>query len=360
MSSDPEALASLCHYLATSEFHDYCPLYERIALALADDRELLTRIAAATDGNTLVPVLLNAAVHDLVLAEPDCELATIYATGNGDPWPAYRRLLEERFDELMTTMQSRSIQTNEVGRAAVLLPVFGLLHAQFNRPLDLVELGCSAGLNLCLDRFHYRYSNGLTWGEPSSPVQIECDVVGDFAPPLPTRELPIERREGIDLEPIDITNPDDRRWLKACLWPNNPFRVQRMDAALELAERDPPVIHRGDAVELVAEVVRSGDPANLTVVFATWVLTYLPVEARHRLAAIFEELSDERPLAVVTGEYPAVAPWVPTPARATTAGETKGASVLGAASSANGALRTDALAWMHAHGQWIEWLLPYP
>jgi hypothetical protein len=360
VTSDPDALASLYRYMAESEFRGYCPIYERIALALANDHELLTRIAAAADGAKLVPVLLNAAVHDLVLGEPDQELAQIYASGDGDPWPAYRRLVVERFDELVAVMRRRSIQTNEVGRAAVLLPALGRIHAQFARPLELIEIGCSAGLNLYLDRFHYAYSDGRSWGDPHSPVQLGCEVLGPTPPPVPHPSLPIARREGIDLDPVDVTDPADRRWLQACLWPQLPERAERLAAAIALAESDPPRIHRGDALDLIAEVIRAGDPDNVTVVFATWVLAYFPTDARVRLASILEDLGRERPLALVTGEYPGVASWVPAPARPCAAGETKGASVLGALSNADGSWTAEVLAWMHAHGQWIDWLAPYP
>ncbi len=355
--ADPDGLAALLRYLAETEFRGYCPLYEQIALHLADERELLARVAEVAESATLVPILLFAAVHDLVLSEPDHELARVYATGEGDPWPPFRQLLDGRFDEIAARLRDRSIQTNEVGRAAVLLPAFAHVHAAFDRPLDVIEIGCSAGLNLLLDHFHYRYSDGRAWGDPSSPVQLSCDVLGPVPPPLPS-ELPIASRQGVDLAPVDVTDPLDRRWLEACLWPQLPERAARLRKAIALARVNPPRIHRADAAELLEELIHQCDPGNVTVVFATWVLAYFPPAGRAKLASILEAFSRERPLAVVTGEHPGVAPWVPEPHRPATAGAARGASVLGLASNADGRWLGEALGWMHAHGQWIDWLAP--
>ena len=75
----------------------------------------------------------------------------------------------------------------------------------------------SAGLNLHVDRVGITYSNGQSLGDPSSPVQLSSSIVGDR--PLPARAVPeVVARVGVDLDPVDVTNADDARWLRACLW----------------------------------------------------------------------------------------------------------------------------------------------
>ena len=43
---------------------------------------------------------------------------------------------------------------------------------------------------------------------------------------------PVAWRAGIDLSPVDLRDPDDVRWLRACLWPDQRARHERFDAAV--------------------------------------------------------------------------------------------------------------------------------
>ena len=66
-------------------------------------------------------------------------------------------------------------------------------------------------------------------GPGDSPVHVDCRVVAG-SPPV-ARELPIiVDRMGIDLSPPDLTDPDDARWLLACVarnWPVPAGRPER-------------------------------------------------------------------------------------------------------------------------------------
>ena len=72
-------------------------------------------------------------------------------------------------------------QTNEVARSGVLMPGLMAIAAATGLPLRLFELGCSAGLNLNLDRFGYDLG-GVVVGNQSSPVQLAPGWKG----PLPS------------------------------------------------------------------------------------------------------------------------------------------------------------------------------
>lgn len=361
--SDVEGLRAFYRVLADTELRDYCPLYERIALAMADEDELLERVVGVVPRDKIVPVLLFAAVRYLTLGEPDLALARIYdGAGDGDPWPAFRDLLMTRFEEIAAIMRARTIQTNEVGRAIVVLPALGEVHRRFGKPLALVELGPSAGLNLYLDRFAYDYHDGSTLGDPASPVRLWCDTKGNLVPPLPPSIPPIARREGIDLDPVDLDDDDACRWLEACVWPQVPLRGERLRAAIPLvrsaraADGRAATIHRGNAVDLLAEVLAAIDADLVPCVLSTWVLAYLSPDERSRVHEILDAAGASRDLAAITAEYPSIAPWIGPPHRQPAVEEGKGATVLGLATWHGGARDARPVAWVHAHGQWIDWL----
>ena len=114
------------------------------------------------------------------------------------------------------------------------------------RPLALIEIGASAGEALW-DRYAYDYGD-RTAGVASSPLTIACELVGPHVPPLDPP--PVMWRAGVDLAPVDASDPADARWLRACLWPDQPARQARLAAALEVAREHPVDLRRGDLLDV--------------------------------------------------------------------------------------------------------------
>ena len=74
--------------------------------------------------------------------------------------------------------------------------------ARLSAPLALLDVGCSAGINLLCDRFRLDYGPAGATGPVDAPVEIQCAVVGGSPPIAP--ELPaITARIGLDHAPID-------------------------------------------------------------------------------------------------------------------------------------------------------------
>jgi hypothetical protein len=97
-------------------------------------------------------------------------------------------------------------------------------------------------------------------------------------------------RAGIDLNPLDVRNADDRAWLETLVWPEQHERRARLDAAIDIVAADPPRLVRGDAVDslsaLAAEV-----PAGLSlVVVSPAVLVYLSADDRRAFVDSVTEL----------------------------------------------------------------------
>jgi hypothetical protein len=193
------------------------PLYERVAVALSESGEALRAIEAAP-ARKRHPMVILAALHDLALAGRAPALAAAYAGADGDAAAgAAIDTLLRMTGSVVAIAGRRQTRTNETGRCAVLYPAIAEAARRVGaNAVGLIDVGCSAGLNLNVDRVGITYSNGQSLGDPSSPVQLSSSVVGD--PPIPARAMPrVVARVGVDLDPVDVTDADDARWLRA--WP---------------------------------------------------------------------------------------------------------------------------------------------
>jgi hypothetical protein len=352
-------LADQCVRFADNDCKGYSPIYDRVSRALATDSELLEWLTSTADARR-VPLNLLAAVHYLARREPDSDLAQIYAGRDTDPWPAFRSFVFDHADAVAELMRTRTIQTNEVGRSAVLVPaIWWASRCVEGGPLALIEIGPSAGLNLRFDRYLVDYSDGRRSGDPHSRVQLACEVVG-APPPLPDAAgFPIGSRVGVDLSPVDVRDRDAVAWLEACIWPDVPLRLERFEAAVQIAkdeQSDSPRLVRGDAVELLPTLIHEVPTDHVPVVFATWALAYFSPEHRAAVHDCLTEIACRRDLVLITAEFPQVTPWYPEPQASTVSGTL--ATLLGATIWCDGAVHAEPLAWTHPHGQWLEWFAP--
>ena len=253
--------------------------YERVAVALSESDEARRAIAAAP-ARRRRPALILAALHDLALAGRAPALAAAYAAADGDA--AARAALDTLLrmtDEVVVTAGRRRLRPDETGRYAVLYPAIAEAARRAGADaVGLIDVGRSAGLNLTVDRVGITYSDGRSLGDPSSPLQLSCSLVGDR--PIPARTLPaVVARVAVDPDPIDVTDPDGARWLRACVPPDEPDRLAGLEAALALAAADPPLLLQGDVVEALPDAIDRVPADALPVVTTTWALSQLSSSA---------------------------------------------------------------------------------
>lgn len=349
--ADLAALADLWRWCASENYLD-SPLYTAIAAAVADDPELIGLTVAAGTPHAQFPNVLMAAVHEQVLLGAAPKLSEVYAgRSDADPFATFRATALELRDALLPRMASRFTNTNEVGRSALLAPALAHVTQGWDR-WALVEAGCSAGVNLRYDRYHLDYGAAGTVGDPGSPVHVTCaDRTGALVVPaaMPT---PVER-VGLDREPIDLTDDEQRRWLLACTWPDT-GRLERTAAAHQVVADDPPRLVAGDIVDDLPGLLEATAPGLPVVVVTTWVLAYLTPDRRTELAGRLAVASADRPLTWVAADGPEAVPVgevdLGPPADGTapsvvTAVRHEGGAVVG----------TEVLAVCHPHGRWIDW-----
>ena len=299
------------------------------------------------------PVLLLAAVHYLVLGGLDHPLAEVYAgASTADPGPLFIDLCLQRRDELLDLLATRHVNTNEVGRSAVLGPALTTVAARHGAPLAQLDVGCSAGLSLLADRYRLDYGPLGASGPPDAPVRIDCEVVGG-SPPIAATLPPVMARVGLDQAPVDARDDDQARWQLACVWPDT-GRLPRTRAALAEARSVPLTLLAGDAVDDVAAAL-SRLPAEATaVVSTTWVLAYLSRGQRSAFAAELAAASATRPVLWISAEIEGVVDTIPDADPPSDADGVE-ASVLGMVTFVEGHASPELLGYVHPHGSVLDW-----
>lgn len=349
------------------------PLYERLALALSESDTALGAIETAP-ARKRNPALILAALHNLALTGQAPTLATAYkaaatsatpadsaTVANGDSGTvangdstveAAIRTLVDMSDAVSAVVSRRKVRANVDGNHAVLYPAIAeVVRRTEANAIGLIDVGCSAGFNLNVDRVGINYGNGQSLGDPSSPVQVSASIVKDRA--VPTHTMPeVVARIGIDLDPIDTSDANEARWLRACLPPDQPERTARLEGELELTTSAPPFMMRGEVVELLPAAL-ARVPANaLPVVTTTWSLSDLPLESRLRFLQCLDAAATKRPIAWVSVEGVGVAPAIPTFGDRPASGH----SIIGLAVFGHSTLHAEAVGRCWLRGQMLAWL----
>ncbi len=250
-------------------------IYDSWATGVADDREVLDLIAGL-HGIKRQPNLVFAAARHLGAPE--------------GPYYPFRSWLVSHWADVVVVVESRSTQTNEAARCAVLLPIL----SRVDGDVALIEAGASAGLTLYPDRYSYRYDAMGTTVELDPPggrseVVIPCTI--DEAS-VPTRVPRVAWRAGVDLNPIDARDPRELSWLEALVWPEHDARRVRLRAAAAIAAADPPHLVKGDILDEVPNLIQAAPSGTRVIVFHSAVLNYLPQDRRENFAELMASFPD--------------------------------------------------------------------
>ncbi|CAM5308020.1 DUF2332 domain-containing protein [Streptomyces abikoensis] len=339
-------LADVFERFATQQAAGKSPLYEALSHTVARTSELLD-LAAGTRPGQPAPNMLFGAVHHLLRGGVQHPLAS-YFTGHEDLDEARAGTLLTDFcrrhaERIRLIIATRSVQTNEVGRCAVLLPAFAALQQRLDddRLIRIVDVGASAGLNLLWDRYTYDYG-GHRIGLPASDPEtvLSCEIKGG-TPPLSLDVARFVRPVGIELSPVDITDPEATEWLVSLTWPEQTTRMRTLDRALAQAVRTPPTILAGRAEDHLADVVTETPLDRHLVLVFSWSIYQIfgSPGGRERLVGILAELSRHRPLHEVSiGHF----------------GHTTPRVIM--ASHDGGVSRSDVVAHCDVYGTWLHWL----
>ena len=321
-------------------------LYSRLAEGIGKDEELKALAARARVGQPHANLILGA-VHFLLLRGADHPVRRFYETAGGtvsavseDPFPDFRDFVLPHRSRIEPLIVSRVTNTNEVGRSALLHPGFRSIAAEVAAPLSLIEIGPSAGLNMIWDVYGVRYRRDesiVAAVNVTAPLVIETELKGDRVPPTgPTPS--VGSRIGLELNPVDLSNADDRDWLRALVWPDQRARLRRLDGAIDLFVHCKPAIRAGDALALLPDALAEAPRGQVACVYHTIAIYQFSREMRQALEDILVVAGLRRPVWRLSFEFD---------------GELY---ILSSIRYEDGVRQETRLASCHPHGTWLEWL----
>lgn len=309
---------------ADQEAHGRSPLYESFARSVTADPAVLAFLTKLPPPKRQ-PNLFFAAVRHLF--------------GTPTDWSEFRQLVLQHPDDVTQLMLARSTQTNEPARCATLLPVL----AGLPQPIALLEVGASAGLCLLPDFYAYTYND--THKVLPSPASTETPNFfcrASPSTPLPNTMPHVVWRAGLDLNPIDIHDPEQADWLETLVWPEQEGRLSRLRNALAVARQHTPRVVRGNLLTDLQSLAGEAPEDATLVIFHTAVLAYVDrQEDRDRFARTVRDrnavwISNESPMV-----FPDIAGKVGTP-------RPNGQFLL--------AQGENPVAWTDPHGATLSWL----
>lgn len=323
------------------------PFTAAIIDAATDDYANGGVIAECVDGWTGDPVAaalglrLAGGLHYLAASQPETRLGGVYANlGHGWTKEAIRPFVAETAHAngaVMRDFVGRAVQTNEVRRTAALLGGFLEVARETGLPLDLYEIGASAGLLLNWDRYRYDFGD-FYWG--AGDLTISSEWKGE-EPAWPSA-AEIGKRMGCDLSPIAYADEEAVKRAAAYIWAEQSDRRERFLAAIAIARRLKPEVDRADAGDWLHEKLTARPQSRATIVYQSVMAQYLSDETRrmvkHALGNCAQMASETRPLAWLRFEP-----------------DEGGVNfAVDVTMWPGGAQRR--LAYAHPHGDWVEWL----
>jgi hypothetical protein len=206
--------------------------------------------------------------------------------------------------------------------------------------LHLIEIGPSAGLNMIWDRYGIRYlKDGVAAAEmlPAAPLVLSCELRNDAMPPV--KEMPrIAGRVGLERNPVDLDNADDRDWLRAVVWRDQPHRLERLDTAIKLFLETPQEIRAGDALALLPQTLAEIPPEEAVCVYHTIAVYQFSAGMKAALEALLVTAGLRRPLWHLSFEFDGGSDYPVTLTH-----------------HRDGARAARTLALAQSHGGWIAW-----
>ena len=320
------------------------PTQRRAVLFLAVLHDMALREPAGPVGGHYPTAIFLAGLESGMDVDTARDTAAKVEVGHSDAQAILQFALDHD-DELIDAMRVRRTQTNEVGRSGLLM--LGLQVIGRGEPTALIDLGCSAGLNLVAPSYRHVRTDGVELGEPTSKVVVPVDVRHGRGPTAP---VDLVWAGGIDLDPVDLADQEAARWLLACQWPDDLDRFERTRQAIaQWSSMDSrPEVKSGDLVEELPRLVDAAPSDARLVIHHSWVVSYLTVDQQVALRSTINDLRRDRPIDWLYLEHPSGVPGLQPPR--SIGDRRRGSSLFVLDRDDRGPV---VLGQAHPHGTWI-------
>ncbi|QQK75328.1 DUF2332 domain-containing protein [Salicibibacter cibarius] len=286
-------------HFAVNECRGSSQLYEHLSQCVSEDEEMLLLCAHAREGQP-VPNLFFGAVHYLLYKGKDHELKCFYGSivespeEEGGCFPYFKDFCQKYRNEIISIMENKSVQTNEVRRCSYLYPCFCLIYEKVKKPLALIEIGTSAGFQLLWDQYSYSYGTAEVYGNHHSDVHIKAENRGKHSLFLLPESPPVTYRKGLDLHVNNLNDNENYLWLKSLIWPNHYERRKLFERAAQEVTTTPSDLIEGDGVALLSGVVKEIPQDTAICIFHTHVANQMPHHTKRELLKKIEGIGQER------------------------------------------------------------------
>ncbi|MFJ8526815.1 DUF2332 domain-containing protein [Bacillus sp. NPDC094106] len=292
----PEQISNLFRNFSVKECKGSSDLYEHLSLKISEDDELIA-LASHTQPGQPVPNLLLGAVHYLLLQGNDHVLKKYYGSLVANPeknlekaFQQFKDFCQLHREEIISILKTKLVQTNEVRRCTYLYPSFCYIFNKVQKPLALIEIGTSAGLQLFWDQYSYSYGTGEVYGNIHSNVHLKSEIKGDNQPFFLQQSPPVVERIGLDLHINDLNNEEDYVWLRSLIWPEHKERLEMFDNAAACLKEQFVKLIEGDGVSLLSEIAEQLPEDAVICVFHTHVANQIPENIKHKLVDQIKEI----------------------------------------------------------------------
>lgn len=270
-------------------------IYRKLSYYIAQDKDLI-EICNYAPINQPIPNLFLGAVNYLLLKGYDNNLYDeYYVNETSDLIRKFKEFCIKNKIEIIKIMNNKLVQTNEVRRSSYIFPI--LCYINDKRKINLLEIGCSAGLQLLADKYRYKYDVYPGYkGNLTSDLTISSVITkGEFGSYI-DEQMDIGKRIGIDLNTIDFSKDEEFLWLKALIWPEHNDRRILLEKARDTVINESLKLKEGNALEILIEEVKKIPTDENLLIFHTHVANQMSIKEKEYLVKTIENIGKNRNL----------------------------------------------------------------
>jgi len=302
---DKQKLKERFKRFAETECKGVSPLYYFISNEVAKDKDLID-IASFCKQRQPMPNLFLASVQYLLLNNQSENLAQYYPSINKQhledlPFDLFKEFCIRNKEHIIELEQTRIVQTNALNRCAYLMPILSSLFQ--SQEVNIIDIGTSAGLTLNLDKYEYHYNGNYFLGQ--SPVKVRSEIRDGDMPKFESI-VKLNKKIGIDQNPLDLETKENSNWLRALIWADQIERVEKIEEAIRIAKKENNQLERASTIAEFQEIILNQDNNFPLAIFHTHTLYQFTPEERIEFWSLVDAIGKERDLTYLATEYSTV------------------------------------------------------